>query len=214
MAGQVNEGLWITLDGLGGSGKSTVVRLLVRWLGERAIPVVATREPGGTALGEQLRALLLAPTCAPIPLAETFLFAADRAQTCADVIAPALTAGAIVVSDRSVYGSIAYQSFGHGVDLSLVDQLCLAATNNRWPDLVFVLDIDPLIARKRMESRKTTDRFDAEDLAYQRRVRDGYLFAASRDAGRAYVLDASQPAEAVFALVRERVAMCLRDRLP
>jgi dTMP kinase len=196
------SGLLVTFEGVGGSGKSTAAARLVSWFEARGIPVVGTREPGGTALGQHLRGLLLGSEFSVVPWAEAFLFEADRAQTYAEVILPALDAGKMVVSDRNLYGTVAYQAFGRGLDLDLVDRTSWAATHGRRPDLVFVLDIDPAVGLARKQDAGALDRFDTEGLAYLRRVREGYLFAAGRDLDRAVVLDAGAPADEVFERVR------------
>jgi dTMP kinase len=210
--GPAGRGLLIAVEGTGGAGKSTLARRLAGWLEGAGHPVVAIHEPGATGLGAQLRRLLLGRAPEPVPWAEAFLFAADRAQTYAELVVPALRAGKVVVSDRSLYSTIAYQVYGRGLDLDLVDALNRAATGGVSPDLVFVLDLDPLVGLHRKHGQHAEDRFDEEGLAFQQRVRDGYLFAARRDAGRACVLDAARPPEALFEQAREVVAARLAHR--
>lgn len=206
------RGMLITFDGIGGSGKSTLIARLASRLAGRGLEVVATREPGGTPLGLQLRSWLLEGNHAPVPWAEAFLFEADRAQTYVEIILPALAQGKVVIADRNLYGTIAYQAFGRGLDLDLVDRMNAAATSSRKPDLIFVLDTDPAIGLRRKHGQAAIDRFDDESMDYQRRVREGYLFAARRDASRAHILDASQSADVTFSAIWRIVAAELAAR--
>ena len=138
------SGKLISFEGLDGAGKTTQMELLGRWLDARQVPYVRTREPGGTPLGVEVRHLLLnRPELAITPLAEVFLFQADRAQHFATVVIPALEAGKLVITDRCLDASIAYQGFGRGVGAELVERLSLLATQNRVPDLTILLDLDP-----------------------------------------------------------------------
>jgi dTMP kinase len=211
-----SPGFLIAFEGTGGSGKSTLGRRLVQWLESRGFPVVAVREPGSTELGASLRSLLLSTSRSPVAWAETFMFQADRAQTYGDIIIPALRDGKVVVSDRSMYSTIAYQGFGRGLDIEILDDLNRIATCGVRPDLVFVLDLDPIegLRRKRgNHGQDGEDRFDDEGLLFQQRVREGYLFAAGRDADRAYALDAALPADEIFDRVCEIVANRLAGRV-
>lgn len=127
---------------------------------------------------------------------------------------PALRAGKIVVSDRNLYGTVAYQAFGRGLDLLLVDQMTRAATGGAAPDLAFVLDLDPAEAMGRKHDQGAADRFDDEDLAFQQRARQGFLFAARRDSSRARIIDATKPPDELFADVRAAVAELLGRAVP
>lgn len=200
-----SRGMFISFEGIGGCGKSSVVRRLVAWLETSHQPVVQTREPGGTILGEDLRSLLLRQGDVPVPWAEAFLFEADRAQTYAEIIIPALQEGKIVVSDRNYYGTIAYQAFGRDLDLDLVDAMSRAAMRGYAPTLTFVLDLDPVVALQRKHGQDNVDRFDDEGIAYQQRVRDGFLFAARRDTEHSHIIDASRSADEVFDAVHRVV---------
>lgn len=204
----------ITFEGLGGSGKSTLARSVSGWLTTLGLDVVSSHEPGATAIGAQLRALLLNVDAPPAALTTAFLFEADRAQTYAEVILPALAAGRVVVSDRNVYGTFAYQGRGQGIDQTLIDTMSLAAVQGHWPDLVFVLDADPRVTLPRKLGQDAVDRFDLEGLAFQERVRQGYLVAASRDTGRAHVLNAALGADEVLKAAQAVILRVLAARYP
>ena len=191
-------GVLVTVEGIGGSGKSTLARNLAEALATDGYPVISSREPGATSLGIELRRLLLDPTSPTVRWAEAFLFEADRAQTYDELIHPAIMRGEIVVSDRNLYGTIAYQGFGRELDLDLIDSMTAAATRGLYPDMIFVVDIEPKIGLTRKLGQDEADRFDREKLDFQDRVREGYLFAASRDAGRAFVLDGQKAPEEVL----------------
>lgn len=191
-------GLLVTVEGVGGSGKSTLARNLVAALVSDGYRVTPSREPGATPLGVELRKLLLDPDRKPVSWTEAFLFEADRAQTYAEVIVPALARSEIVISDRNLYGTIAYQSFGRQLSLELIDRMTDAAVAGHYPDVVFVVDVAPSIALARKVGDAEADRFDREALEFQARVREGYLFAAKRDRERAFVLDGSKSAQNVL----------------
>jgi dTMP kinase len=186
-----SAGMLIAVEGIGGSGKSTLAARLVEWLTNLNMPVTASREPGATPLGAELRRLLLEGNFSPVPWADAFLFEADRAQTYATVIAPALAAGNVVVSDRNLYGTIAYQAFGSRLDLG---------------------DVEPALALARKTGSQQKDRFDERALDFQVAARNGYLFAAGRDADRAHVIDGARSADAVFKQAMAIVEPALTSR--
>lgn len=193
---------YIAFEGGEGSGKSTQARLLAERLG-----AVLTREPGATGLGAQLRALLLEPGGAPVAArAETLLMAADRAQHLAEVVGPGLEQGRHVVSDRSAYSSLAYQGGGRQLGVEAVWQINDWALDGRWPDLVVLLDVDPVVANERLN--RPLDRLEQESDAFHRRVRAVYQQLASED-GRWAVVPAAGTidavAEAVWAAVAHRL---------
>ncbi|WP_432547021.1 dTMP kinase [Kineococcus sp. SYSU DK004] len=207
-------GSFVALEGGDGSGKSTQVRLLAEHLAGTGREVVVTREPGGTELGREVRALVLAAPGGPVldPRAEALLFAADRAQHVAQVVRPALERGAVVVTDRYVDSSLAYQGAGRALAVDEVERLSAWATAGLRPDLTVVLDVDPVTAaarRGRDAARAGEDRLEAESRAFHARVREQFVLLARRDPGRYLVVDATAPAEVVAAAVRERVAVLL-----
>jgi dTMP kinase len=203
------RGLLLALEGGEGAGKSTQARLLAIWLRDQGFDVVATHEPGATKVGMRLRALLLDNTHAGLaPRAETLMYAADRAEHVAAVIAPALERGAIVVTDRYVDSSLAYQGAGRQLPVSEVAELNKWATGDLLPDLTIVLDLPPTEGLSRRA--RSGDRLEAEPVEFHRRVRGGFLDRAKADPDRYLVLDATrEPGD----LSRE-IQSSVRDLLP
>ena len=214
------RGVFITLEGIDGSGKSTQFKMLAEALSNRGLEVVVTREPGGTVLGERMRAVLLSNESRNLaPAAELFLMAADRAQDVAEVISPALEAGVVVISDRYADSTVAFQGYGRGLDLDIIDDVNRLATGGLTPDITILFDLDPRQAQSRLDARITGEssfgfepgmtRFDEEKLDFHLRVRDGYLKLASTEPERFRVLDAAQPIDRthrqVLALVLDLV---------
>ena len=190
------RGRLIALEGGEACGKSTQAALLAAALG-----AVLTREPGGTVVGEQIRALVLGPTSSPlVPRAEALLMAAARAQHVAEVVRPALDAGRDVVCDRFAHSSAAYQGYGRGLALSEVLELSGWATEDLWPDVVILLDVPEDVA---WACRGAPDRFEAEAEGFHQRVRAGYKALAAADPARWRVVDGSGTVEDVAARVQE-----------
>lgn len=208
------RGVFITFEGIEGSGKSTQVGLLVRFLQARGADVLTTREPGGTRLGERVRDILLDPASDPVPLSELFLLEAARAQLVARVIAPALAAGRVVVSDRFADSSSAYQGTARALGAAVVATLNAAACGEVVPTRTLVLDLDVEVAVARARERATTtsdnSRFEDEAMAFHRQVAAGYREVALREPVRVRLLDASGSPEQVH----ERVLAELADLLP
>jgi dTMP kinase len=200
--------LFITFEGPDGSGKTTQLQLLVRWLHEREREVVLTREPGGTAIGEQIRTVLHDPDNKAMDArTEILLYAADRAQHVAQMIRPALANDKIVISDRYVDSTLAYQGYGREMDLARLRTITDFATGGLKPDLTFYLDILPEEGLQRRQlGGEEWNRMDAEALAFHRRVRAGYLALVEADQGRWEVIDADRPVEDVQAEIRSVVA--------
>ena len=185
----MSRGRFIVFEGGEGVGKSTQAARLAGHL-----DAVLTRQPGGTTIGTGLRRLLLDPsTTALSTRAEALLMAADRAQHRAELIEPSLAAGRDVVCDRYTYSSVAYQGYGRGLDCHEVRCLSAWATEEQWPDLVILLDLDPEIAAQRLSG--TPDRFESADAAFHRRVREGFLAMAVQEPSRWLVLDAARSAD-------------------
>lgn len=195
--------LFIVLEGPDASGKSTQLRLLADALAGRGIPVVATREPGGTSLGERLRELLLSPDSPMGPLTELLLMVGDRHEHVEKVIRPALRDGKWVLCSRYILSSLAYQGWGRGLDLDLIRRLNQLATGGLEPDLVFLLDLPPQVAYERTRER---DRFEGEGLAFFTQVRVGYL-ELIRSVPRAHVIDGTLPPERVLGEILARLPL-------
>ena len=193
-------GIFITLEGVEGSGKTTHCRRLGQWLGARGLEVVLTSEPDGTPLGSAIRRLFEQDGMPPTPLTQTFLFMAARQQHVAQVIRPALARGAVVVSDRYADATLAYQGFGGGIELETIRDLNALATGGVMPDLTILLDLDPAEGIRRISDRPL-DAFEKMDMGFHRRVREGYLEIARAEKNRVVVLSAAQPKDALHAAV-------------
>jgi dTMP kinase len=201
-------GPFITFEGGEGCGKSTQSRLLLKKLEQQKIPAVLTHEPGGTALGNELRKALKRKRGSFIsPQAELFLVAASRAQLVSEVIRPALEEGKVVICDRFTYSTLVYQGYGRGLELSFVETVNNIATGNLKSDLTILLDISPDqgLARK----RSLRDRFELEDLSFHRRVREGYLKMVAAESERWLVIDASLPKGKIAGIIWDRVSRLL-----
>lgn len=204
------SGIFVTFEGGDGAGKTTQAELLGAWCVAQAREVVRTREPGGTALGAEIRRLLLHggdEIGAVDPRAEALLYAADRAQHVATVVRPALERGAAVVQDRYIDSSLAYQGAGRVLDVAEVRALSEWAVQGLWPDLTVLLDLDPELAAERRRARGgVADRLEAEADAFHRAVREGFLALALEEPDRYLVLDASRPFAELHVAITERVA--------
>ena len=200
------SGLFITLEGGDGSGKSTQSGLLVAWLEEAGHTVVVTREPGGTELGLELREIVLHRRGDIAPRAEALIYAADRAHHIATKVRPALERGEIVVQDRYLDSSVAYQGAGRVLDGTEVRNISLWAAEGLLPDLTVLLDLSAQDGRVRMGERTTYDRLEAEKDEFHERVRAAYLELAASEPHRFLVIDATLPVETIAATIRDRVS--------
>jgi dTMP kinase len=195
---------FITLEGPEGAGKSTQLPQLAKWLEVAGFSVVATKNPGGTPIGGQLREVLLKPANSDLnPLAELLLYAADRAQHVEQLVRPALAQGSIVLCDRYTDSTLAYQGYGRGLDLALIAQLNTIATGGLRPDLTLLLDLPPAEGLARVRASRHADRLEVEALAFHERLRAGYTELAAAEPHRFVVVDAAQPAERVQRALRE-----------
>ena len=196
----------VTFEGIEAAGKSTLIAALAEDLRNGGDVVLVTREPGGTPLGDSLRAVFLDPALSIDPVAEVMLLNAARAQLVADVIAPALKERTIVLCDRFFDATVAYQAYGRGLDLEAVLELCLAATHRIAPNLTFLIDVPVEVSRERLRARGGADRLEREDAAFHARVREGYLQMARRFSNRFVILDGTRPPELLASLARGELA--------
>jgi dTMP kinase len=207
------SGLFIAFEGGEGAGKTTQARLIAIWLREQGYDVVTTHEPGATKVGMRLRALLLDTAHTGMsPHAEALMYAADRAEHVASVIEPALARGGIVITDRYVDSSLAYQGTGRGLRATEIAQLNSWATGGRMPDLTILLDMPPEAGLGRRA--RSADRLEAEPLEFHRRVRSGFLALARAEPSRYMVIDATRPVGEVSAEIKDRVREILPDPVP
>jgi len=203
----VRRGIFITFEGGDGAGKTTLVRSLSHTLEKRGLPIVTTRAPGGTPLGERIRELLLHGKDLEIAKrAEFYLFMADRAQHVVQFIEPALNEGKIVLCDRFNDSTIAYQGHARGISETKVIEECTFACHGIQPDCTFYLDIPPKEALKR--AKGGMDRIESESLAFHEMIREAFLRIAKREPERVHILDATKPPQDV-----ERQAMETLDAL-
>jgi len=202
-------GLFITLEGGDGSGKSTQSALLTEWLTAAGRTVLVTREPGGTDVGVELRNIVLHWRGDIAPRAEALIYAADRAHHVATTVRPALERGEVVVQDRYIDSSVAYQGAGRVLGGEEIRDLSLWATEGLVPDLTVLLDLHEDEGRDRMAERTTFDRLEAEQAEFHARVRAAYLELAEAEPQRFLVLDAREPRETIAAAIGERVSALL-----
>jgi len=211
----VPHGLFVTFEGIEGTGKSTQVGLAAERLRARGLSPLVTREPGGTPLGEALRALLLARReSASDPLVETLLMVADRAEHVRAVIRPALQAGRIVLCDRHADATAAYQGGGSGVDAGRIAELNRLATGSLVPDLTVLLDLEPPKALERLHARGKLDRFESEPVAFFERVRKTYQDLARQEPSRWLVLAAESPSGELADRIESEILQRLARQTP
>jgi dTMP kinase len=205
------NGLFVTFEGIDGCGKSTQVTAAHRRLSEKGLPCLVTREPGGTAISEAVRRILLSPDneamCDPC---EVLLYCASRAQHCHETIAPALARGDVVLCDRFQDATFAYQGYGRGFPLETLSRINDFATDGVTPALTFVfdIDVDTSIARLR-KSNKLPDRLESSGRDFYEKVRQGYLALASRNPDRIIVLPGTGPVEQLANTVFEKITSLL-----
>ena len=208
-------GLFITFEGIDGCGKSTQLRLLASELRVRGLQVVSTREPGGTSLGQKLRAALLDVQEQVDPLAEVLVFAADRAQHVRQLLLPALRNNQIVLSDRYADATAAYQGAGRGFSPELIAEIIRLATDGLNPDLTLLFDLSVAESAGRTRRRlanKYSDRLDSEDAEFHTRVRNAYLEIARRESERVRIVDARGSVQETHQAVMNIIIPCLKDR--
>ena len=212
-------GFFITFEGVEGCGKTTQIRNLAKRLTDAGYRTVLTREPGGCAIADKIRAILLdADNQAMLPLTELLLYAAARAQHVAEVIVPALASGAIVLCDRFSDATIAYQHFGRGIARPTIDTLNSLARQSIRPDLTVLMDCDVATGLARAKSRIAAtsgpreERFELETLSFHQRVRDGYLQLATDEAGRFLTISANGTIDEISDRIATQVLERLMDK--
>ena len=206
----MSRGVFITLEGGDGSGKTTQAELLRAWLSGQGRTVLRTREPGGTEVGLEIREIVLHHRGDISPRAEALLYAADRAHHVATVVRPALERGEVVIQDRYIDSSVAYQGVGRVLDPEAVRGLSEWATEGLAPDLTILLDLDADAARGRLDEARTRyDRLESEASEFHDRVRTAYLALAEAEPGRFLVVDAARPVDEIAGDIRGRVAHLL-----
>lgn len=200
-------GLFITFEGGDGAGKSTQAALLEKWLADAGREVVRTREPGGTPLGVQLREIVLHSRDHLDERAEALIYAADRAHHIQSVVRPAIERGAVVVQDRYLDSSVAYQGAGRGLGEERIRDLSMWATRELRPNLTVLLDLDVVEGKRRLASdNKPFDRLESEALEFHSRVREAFLAIANAEPDRVLVVDATLPPDEIADLIRHRVS--------
>ncbi len=201
----------ITFEGIDGCGKTTQVELLYKYLMDKGYKVVKTREPGGTAFGEALRKVSLMPDFRVFPLAELLLFMAMRAQHVEDVIAPALRDRKIVLCDRFVDATYAYQGYGRGIDLGIIETLNRLVTKGVRPNLTVLIDCKVREALKRKGARDTSlDRFDKEEIAFHKRIKTAYTKLSKEEPKRFFVVNGAGEMEEIHKKIRDKAEKLLK----
>lgn len=201
------KGRLIAFEGVEGAGKSTQIELIAAALRDDGLTVVQTREPGGTALGAEIRQMVMHSPTTPSPLTELLLYLADRAEHLAGVIVPALERGDVVLCDRFSASTLVYQGYARQLGIDRVRQLDAIVRNDVWPAMTVILDCPVEMGLKRARG---DDRFHREQVEFHQRVRDGFLTLAREDPNGYVVIDATLPAEDVTRRILEEVRRCLR----
>jgi len=209
---------FITFEGPDGSGKTTQLQILHRYLLRVGYPVLLVREPGGTDIGDQIRTVLHdTRNVSMLPNAEVLLYSASRAQLVGQIIRPALEGGSVVLCDRYAEATMAYQGYGHGLDLALLRAITAFATGGLRPDLIVYLDVEIEEGLRRKKSsfqagQGEWNRMDQKELDFHRRARAGYLQMAAAEPERWFVLDATRPITSLQQSIRRRVRRLLADK--
>ncbi|MCH8288474.1 MAG: dTMP kinase [Candidatus Marinimicrobia bacterium] len=207
------NGIFVTFEGIDGSGKSTQANSLLRRIQENGYNAVLFREPGGTRISEQIRQILLSTKHSEMAvITEVMLYSAARAQLTEEMIVPGLKENDIVVCDRYFDSTIAYQGYGRGISLEFIDALIKEAAKRVWPDITFLVDVDVELAEKRSGTIGRLDRIEMETVEFKDTVIRGFREIASNDRDRIVVLDGSQEVESLTDIAWERIESLLRQR--
>ena len=205
--------MFITFEGPEGSGKSTQLPQLAQFLEEKGLSVVRTREPGGTKIGDQIREVLVRMDNTELhPRTEILLFLAARAQLVEELIIPSLQQGKIILCDRYGDSTLAYQGYGHGLDLDALRAMLQFATGGLKPDRTILLDVDVMTGLKRKKIKEEWNRLDAYELSFHERVRTGYHILAGQEPERWKIVDATQDPEQVQTEIRALVLNALEEK--
>lgn len=208
----MRRGRFITVEGSEGAGKSTQLQTIADWLGAQRIPFIQTREPGGTPLAEAIRELVLAPRDEPVaPMTELLLMFAARQQHLQEKILPALAAGTWVLCDRFVDSSYAYQGAGRGLDRAFITVLEAQVVGLNQPDLTLLLDVPVDVGLARADARGALDRFEQQQRTFHEKLREEFLWRASREPQRIRVINAGQPLAQVSQEVQDILAQVCGD---
>jgi dTMP kinase len=190
---------FIVFEGIEGAGKTTLANMLADYLVRSGENVYLTREPGGTTIGKEIRKILLSKYDEKFtPIAELLLYEADRNLHTENIIKPKLEKGYFVISDRYIYSTVAYQHYGRGIDRKVIDFLNNLATGGLEPSLVFLIDIPVEVGLERIGKLRETDRIEAEDIEFHKRLRKGFLELANEFKDKFYILDGTQPIKDIF----------------
>jgi dTMP kinase len=192
------KGILISLEGIEGTGKTIQSKLLYEYLTKKGYEVILTGEPGGTRIGLKIRELLLSvENKGMTPLAELLLYNASRAQHIQEIILPAMNKGAIVITDRFTDSTVAYQGYGRGIDLDIINSITRIVAAGLQPDITILLDLDVEVGLKRNRGINKMDRLELEDVEFHKQVRNGYLEIATKEQERIKLIDASEGIEQV-----------------
>jgi dTMP kinase len=199
----MNKGLFITVEGTDGSGKTTQIKLMEEYLKSKGYEVVLTREPGGTNIGEKIRSLILDPENTEMgEISEMLLYAAARAQIVSELIKPSLESGKVVICDRFVDSSYVYQGFGRGIDFKIIEDVNRAALDGVTPNITFFMDIRPEIALNRRIASTGADRIEKEKMEFHVRVYSGYKKIAALYPDRIKPIDGNRGVEEIAAEIK------------
>jgi dTMP kinase len=204
----MENGIFITIEGPEGAGKTTIIEMLLEKLESEGYPIMKTREPGGIEIAEQIRSVILNKNNTAMDgRTEALLYAAARRQHLVEKVLPAIEQGFIVLCDRFIDSSLAYQGFARGIGMDEVYSINQFAIENRMPDATLYFDIDPEIGLKRINEHKgrEVNRLDLEDLEFHRKVREGYQLLSSKYSNRIIEIDASQPLQKVYEIAESNV---------
>ena len=210
----MEKGIFITIEGPEGAGKTTIIEMLLEKLESEGYPIMKTREPGGIEIAEQIRSVILNKNNTAMDgRTEALLYAAARRQHLVEKVIPAIEQGFIVLCDRFIDSSLAYQGFARGIGMDEVYSINTFAIDNRMPDATLYFDIDPEIGMKRINDHKgrEVNRLDLENLEFHRKVREGYQLLSRKYSNRIIEIDASQPLQKVYEIAVSKIRSIIQD---